>query len=145
MTHSFLIPFFEHQGHSEEHPHVCYDQLEGFLMEDVRGLSGPRHLKRFAELSTSQQNKRVKSFASNLGEKLAQLAKILLANEVVPRRFDFSLEGENYSVVFSHPHPKGSSTGLLALSDEEKNSVLMVKKSLFSPSSQTFPDNKKIR
>ena len=94
------------------------------------------NLKRFGDLSESQMNKRVKSFGHQLWETIVEQAEmIILSSDIIPRRIEFLLGGQEYSLRFTSASSTSlvpNSPALTHLSEEEKRNVFMVSQTLMS-------------
>ena len=131
-----------------EHEHddscSCFDQMESGVFENqVPRPAQTSHLKHFRELKETQQAKRVKSFGQQLWETIVdQSEKIMLCTDIIPRRFDFALEGQEFSLRFMRSIPTSDQTRntvFTRLTEDEKKSLFMV-----SPKSMSKQGGQKV-
>jgi len=111
------------------HHHFKEDAMEVDSHESVQPPhSNASTLKPFEELHDTQRYTRVKKFASSIWESIVHAAtEILHCESFNLKRIEFTVEGEDHAIEFSHE--RHSISHLSTLSEEERSQIFMVRKS----------------
>ena len=87
----------------------------------------PHPLKPFSDLGVHQQWTRVNKFAGGIWEPIVHAAmEIMHCNSFDLKKIEFTVDGENYAIEFSHE--RHSMSHLSTLSEEERSQIFMVRK-----------------